>query len=86
MARQKQSIDSYKWMCIWKSRGLARIFVYETYISAILFVYSCKIYYAFKKASRCVVMIKEKNTLSDNGEMCIHSNIIARAHRVIKVT
>ncbi len=36
----------------------------------------CKIYYAFKKESKCVVVVEnEKNVKGDKGEICAHSNV-----------
>lgn len=51
----------------------------NTYISVIL--YGCNylygIYYAFKKESKCSIVIrKEKNTKSDNGKIFALNNVV----------
>ncbi len=41
-----------------------------------IYKHLCRIYYAFKKESRCVVVIeKEKDAKGDKGEVCVHSNV-----------
>ncbi len=40
----------------------------------------CRIYYAFKKESRCVVVLeKEKDVRDDKGEVCAHSNVSGKS-------
>ncbi len=43
-------------------------------------IYLCRIYYAFKKESRCVVVVeKEKDTRGDKGEVSAYSNVSGKS-------
>lgn len=57
---------------------LGIIFVGKKYISAILSIYNhlCRIYYAFKKETSCVIIVKkESDTMDDNSEIHTYSNV-----------
>ncbi len=41
-----------------------------------IYKHLCRIYYTFKKESRCVVVVeKEKDASGDKSEVCAHSNV-----------
>ncbi len=40
----------------------------------------CRICYAFKKESRCVIVVeKEKDARNDKGEVCAHINVSGKS-------
>ncbi len=45
-----------------------------------IYKHLCKIYYAFKKESSCMVVVeKEKDVRGDKVEVCAHSNVSGKS-------